>query len=333
MTQGLFADVLPWVFSKTNQLRRGLFDPATTAQNMLADANTRAGGLLDMTRAATDEGMKYGPATQKLAGAMADAYNPIGMTVWHGSPHTFPKFDASKIGTGEGAQAYGHGLYFAESPAVAADYQRSLSTTVKVDGRPILRNNQVTKTGNSVIDDNLVAANGDLQRAVRDQLQALRDHRGYMAEFKQPGMQKALKDTTREFQEELLEMRRLRGRVETSMDGNLYKVDLPDEHIAKMLDLDKPLSQQPSSVQTAVSPFGFSPKVADLQGGEILNRLIDRLGGSAKVSDWLRQDGIPGIRYLDGGSRGAGTGTSNFVVFPGNEGLLSILERNGVPQR
>jgi hypothetical protein len=45
----------------------------------------------------------------------------------------------------------------------------------------------------------------------------------------------------------------------------------------------------------------------------------------------LRKAGIPGIRYLDGGSRGAGAGTSNYVVFPGEEGLLKILERNGAP--
>ena len=38
---------------------------------------------------------------------------------YHGSPYDFDKFDLSKIGTGEGAQAYGHGLYFAEEPAVA----------------------------------------------------------------------------------------------------------------------------------------------------------------------------------------------------------------------
>src|SRR5687767_3158774 len=38
------------------------------------------------------------------------------MTVFHGSPHKFDKFDMSKVGTGEGAQAYGHGLYFAENP-------------------------------------------------------------------------------------------------------------------------------------------------------------------------------------------------------------------------
>jgi hypothetical protein len=43
----------------------------------------------------------------------------------------------------------------------------------------------------------------------------------------------------------------------------------------------------------------------------------------------LRDAGIPGIKYLDGGSRTAGQGSSNYVVFPGNERLLKILERNG----
>ena len=38
-----------------------------------------------------------------------------GIRAYHGSPHDFDKFDLSKIGTGEGAQAYGHGLYFAEN--------------------------------------------------------------------------------------------------------------------------------------------------------------------------------------------------------------------------
>src|SRR5258706_8248564 len=33
------------------------------------------------------------------------------ITAYHGSPHDFDRFDLSRIGTGEGAQAYGHGLY------------------------------------------------------------------------------------------------------------------------------------------------------------------------------------------------------------------------------
>jgi hypothetical protein len=41
---------------------------------------------------------------------------------YHGSPHKFDKFSMDKIGTGEGAQAYGYGLYFAESPGVAKSY-------------------------------------------------------------------------------------------------------------------------------------------------------------------------------------------------------------------
>jgi hypothetical protein len=49
------------------------------------------------------------------------------MTAYHGSPHKFDKFDSTKIGTGEGAQAYGHGLYFAEDPKVAGSYARTLS--------------------------------------------------------------------------------------------------------------------------------------------------------------------------------------------------------------
>src|SRR5262245_50888468 len=45
-----------------------------------------------------------------------------GIRAYHGSPYDFERFDLSKIGTGEGAQAYGHGLYFAENPATAQSY-------------------------------------------------------------------------------------------------------------------------------------------------------------------------------------------------------------------
>jgi hypothetical protein len=40
--------------------------------------------------------------------------------------------------------------------------------------------------------------------------------------------------------------------------------------------------------------------------------------------------GIPGIKYADAGSRGqGGSGTRNFVVFPGEEKNVRILERDG----
>ena len=127
-----------------------------------------------------------------------------------------------------------------------------------------------------------------------------------------------------------------------SISGSLYKVDLPDDQIARMLDWDKPLSQQPEAVRVALKDFGLPPTAT---GKDAYNALSQQardmaimrgqnaqttLGASqAGASNDLLGFGIPGIRYLDQGSRGAGTGTSNYVVFPGNENLLRILERNG----
>ena len=82
-------------------------------------------------------------AGQMIAGEMTDPLKLVrGMPkptmaeldVYHGTPHRFPateanpfgEFDASKIGTGEGAQAYGHGVYLAQAPDVAEGYRRTL---------------------------------------------------------------------------------------------------------------------------------------------------------------------------------------------------------------
>jgi urease alpha subunit len=80
---------------------------------------------------------------------------------------------------------------------------------------------------------------------------------------------------------------------------------------------------------------GDVPAMADATGGDFytaMGRGRDS-HSSAMMADDMRKAGIPGIRYLDGGSRGAGQGTYNYVVFPGEENLLTILERNGVPLR
>ena len=164
-------------------------------------------------------------------------------------------------------------------------------------------------------------------------------------------------------QEKLTELIKL---YQEKSKGNLYKVDLPDNQIAKMLDWDKPLSQQSPEVQTAmvdrlkaIPEDSFSdwtqaayrdkaidaftnPESSDITGGGLYKFLQAQLvglnpnsavgsKGQDLASDYLRQAGIPGIRYLDGGSRGTGAGTSNFVVFPGNENMLTILERNNQP--
>lgn len=233
-----------------------------------------------------------------------------GAIVWHGSPHKFDKFDASKIGTGEGAQAYGHGLYFAESPEVAREYQKNV-TALRM---PI----------DTFADEEVAAA------------------KKLLVVFGQKDGALQVKRMFGSRADEVLAKA-------NDVTGSLYKVDLPDEHIARMLDWDKPLSQQPKNVQQALNSKPMQDAINKLkQTGELANHSRDDMlkyrgedyydfmrqaHGESNVvpSEFLHQQGIPGIRYLDGGSRGAGAGTSNFVVFPGNENILNILERNGAP--
>lgn len=237
--------------------------------------------------------------------------------VWHGSPHKFDKFDSSKIGTGEGAQAYGHGLYLAENPKVAQSYKDTLGAS----GR-----------GNSA-DDTLVrlldSVGGDTEAAIAEL------HRRARIANMGGGKEHFLG---------------LASKLEAGYDprGSLYKVDLPDDQIAKMLDWDKPLiSQSPEvlanlnrSNQTAVlraldtmdRPGIYSEALPD--GSDIVRGLalsLDSRPQGPSSAKHLKKLGIPGVRYLDGSSRTVGEGTSNYVVFPGNETFLQILERNGIP--
>lgn len=46
---------------------------------------------------------------------------------WHGSPHDFDEFDLGAIGSGEGNQAHGWGLYFAKNKKVSKLYKEVLS--------------------------------------------------------------------------------------------------------------------------------------------------------------------------------------------------------------
>ena len=77
------AGLLGEIFSAGNVAKRKLTDllgnPVLSAQQFVGNLNDRARNLNEMTSAAAREGMDYGPATQRLAGLMADAYNPVGM--------------------------------------------------------------------------------------------------------------------------------------------------------------------------------------------------------------------------------------------------------------
>lgn len=92
---------------------------------------------------------------------------------WHGSPHDFDEFDLGAIGSGEGNQAHGWGLYFAKKKSVSKNYQKVLSkrlgtTSPKLfkveipDEKTMLDEDKYFKEQNKDVVNKIVSAVNDL---------------------------------------------------------------------------------------------------------------------------------------------------------------------------
>jgi hypothetical protein len=220
---------------------------------------------------------------------------------YHGSPYDFDKFDLSKIGTGEGGLApgsprtgtnfgggaYGHGLYFAENPAVADDYKRIIGYP---QGTP------------EHYAESMMKLNANDRAAAIEKLQ-------YLNKNSDPQFTDARTDA----------IKLLQGGFEPSK-GRMYEVNI-NASPEQFLDWDKPLGQQSAQeILPAVLQSKFKTRVPPTQTaedwinnrytGEDLyrallssgerNRIIEQSFGA---SQRLNEAGIPGIRYLDQGSR------------------------------
>jgi hypothetical protein len=309
------------------------------------------------------------------------------LMAYHGTPHRFDKFDSSKIGTGEGAQAYGHGLYFAESKDVADGYRISLAYNpdeMKVGGKQI--NEVYAEIDRAAGRKPPAQAQADyeklevLERLMMNEMPSdITDFVSGLAPETQQWFNKTVKPSFQTY-------------------GNLMTVDIPDEMVSKMLDWDKPLREQSQEIQRfalqnanalkakiksqQANPLneGMVPEsIYDLTGRELyaalqdtgkqtqelfkqrdallakymtgnmsmsdavramnpedraaFSRVADQIDGlknaPREASNILREAGIPGVRYLDQGSREAGKGSRNIVVFPGGEDQIKIIKTEG----
>lgn len=273
--------------------------------------------------------------------AIPRAMNPqAGAVVWHGSPHKFDAFDSSKIGTGEGAQSYGHGLYLAEHPDVANSYQKALAP--ERNANDLNKRMKLAQVGNRPLDSFGVDMSQELIDAAKVGGQPFID----LATQKRARWADLASDKTYPFRDYAAEKltaydsllnEAKNSSIEYTGGGNIYKVDLPDNAIAKMLDYDNPISEAMRKPLSTAALDQFGSGLTGTSGEKLYKEMIFNFkqaghpNPAQAATDWLTQQGVPGMRYLDGGSRSAGAGTSNYVLFPGNEGLLSILERNGQP--
>lgn len=224
---------------------------------------------------------------------------------YHGTPHDFDAFDINRIGTGEGAQAYGHGLYFAESENVARKYRDQLS---QLNQSAVGR--ELAKSGEDV-----EVAIANVQRRI-DDLNAMPDKGGDPARW---ARQMAIQE------QKLTDIQKFKKTGEQS-SGSLFEVGLRAKR-EDFLDWDKPINEQPEKIKefwAQNGPDEGSLFAVDNPTGRDAYQYLTNMG----KRDALREAGIPGIQYLDAGSRGTGEGTRNYVVF--DDSLVNIRKRNGV---
>ena len=234
-----------------------------------------------------------------------------GITAYHSSPHDIgPEgFSNDKIGTGEGAQMYGHGHYFAEHPAVSGqggqywnNFYHKMPRGVEKRAASVLESARFDRNAAITLSEKLrdehleSAANGPEEDKEGHRL--LAEDRNSAAEYLRSG--KIAGPRTYEV--------RIQGRPE------------------HFLDWDAPIDEQSPHVIQALEKADWWPYAR-----EGADELADRHGQNAAGSDimrWLHDDwtkpeasqmlsdlGIRGIRFLDQGSRPEGKGTRNYVVF------------------
>jgi hypothetical protein len=239
------------------------------------------------------------------------APNLLGITAFHGTPHKFDKFSMDKIGTGEGAQAFGHGLYFAGNPKVAEEYQKVLSHQYMGSDLSGVGIAKRLMDGGDVSKDS-----------------AIKELKRRKAVSNDPEFKKRM--------DEGIQWVESGGKP----GGALYKADIPDDH--ELLDWDAPLSEQPESVRKAIQgiiddlptemrwmgdsidndSLGMSlyGAMADISG-----ELNPDMGSTQEAASYLlKKAGVTGLRYKDGMSRGKEGGTHNYVIWDEN--------RIGTPQ-
>lgn len=245
---------------------------------------------------------------------------PQGIKAYHGSPHDFDRFDISKIGTGEGAQAYGPGLYFAEAEAVAKQYRDNLGGFrwgAKIPSRVV--------DGIDVafdVQQALQQANGSPARARQILEQNKRQFAGTGRDAMDDGALKLFDE--------------IAPTLNPKASGRMYEVKINADP-ETFLDWDKPLRQQNPAVSQAIDR-AIGDKANDplfrrmfLDQGkaqEAYGAVVNVTGSPEKARTALRDAGISGVRYKDAGSRGTDAGTSNYVVF--DDKLIEILRKYGL---
>ncbi|WP_337476346.1 hypothetical protein [Acidaminococcus timonensis] len=174
-------------------------------------------------------------------------------TAWHGSPYDFEHFDLGAMGSGEGNQVHGWGLYFAKDRKISEGYKdflKNLRSTVVIDGKKFIsyKNGFRDEDGNRPSDKKLrfallnLSLEGSREKAIQRVSELARTSKGTGFEDVYVGALKILKNSQT-------------ASVERP-EAKLYEVNVPENDV--LLDEQSPLFKQPLRVLKGLSKLNFS---------------------------------------------------------------------------
>lgn len=171
--------------------------------------------------------------------SLDDDNNTYFQSAYHGTPHKFDEFSTEHIGTGEGAQAHGWGLYFAGNKDISENYRRNLTQSVGdiiYNGKKLDINSNEYETI-SAIWNFFDAQNDTFEKA----------QKAYIENYKRYAQSDD--ETIREFAEKKIRVAENINYKKIKYDGKgqLFEVDIPENDA--LLDEDLTFNEQPKKVQ------------------------------------------------------------------------------------
>ena len=226
------------------------------------------------TNIINDNAEKINPKTVHLYN-IKEIKNPkmYFQSAYHGSPHKFDEFSLDAIGTGEGAQAHGWGLYFAENKDVSENYRKELAKINNLDLFGVIpvdvyydgkHATEYYSFADFSLALELVGTQGKdagidyLQKEINKCQERINDFKKEMSErpMDKPAYEQQIRSEQTwisELNEQIefikkIDLKKLK--VEKRNQGQLYKVDIPETD--ELLDEDKSFSEQPKKVQESL---------------------------------------------------------------------------------
>ena len=283
-------------------------------------------------QSAADLWGRYGVQVQR--GTVEDVRGGVVLNqpVYHGTPHRGIEqtgFSLQKIGTGEGAQAYGWGLYFAGDKEIAEYYRKSLTDTSRVATIQFNDKSGPAKVSERGFVTHLMDAFKD-KNSFRNEVDELsRQVTKVVVDGRSVGAAKAaILPRDWPLFESMLAYAQTLGvkKIKPEPQGQLYKAEVPED--GDLLDYDKQFSEQPAKVQEAMQAIVDAGlldeentpvwKAAKNKSGMQFYTLLTtsfKVDGAEGASKVLAQYGIPGLRFLDANSRATGKGSHNYVIW------------------